>query len=93
METLPKREYLTNDKVRGPYCNVNHTPGSYWYGKESMTVYDARGHPVCSVSRIYHYDRNGDSARALAAAIAKALTDAGFEFDPHQENQETRKEN
>ena len=25
--------------------------------------------------------------------LVKALTDAGFEFDPHRENQETRKEN
>jgi hypothetical protein len=93
MEIHPKREYLTNNKVRGPYSNVNRSPGSHWYGNESMIVYDSNGTPVCHINRLYHYDGSGDSARALAAAIAKSLTDAGFVFDPHQKNQETRKEN
>jgi hypothetical protein len=67
--------------VKGPFTNVNSKPNSHWNGKETQIVYDASGRPLCMIPRIYHYDRAGKTARALATAIAKALTDAGFEFN------------
>ena len=44
-------------------------------------VYDSSGRPLCMIPRTYHYDRSGKMARTLAAAIAKALTEAGFRFE------------
>ena len=74
--------YLNEDlAVEGPYTNVNITPGSHWYGKETNIVYDVHGVPVCHVQRIYHYDRDGKLARALSSALSKALTEVGFRFN------------
>lgn len=67
--------------VEGPYSNVNSSPGSHWYGKETQCVYDAHGIPLCVVPKIYHYGKDKDLARVISSAIAKALTEVGFMFD------------
>lgn len=74
--------YLNDDMlVEGPYSNVNSSPGSHWYGKETQCVYDAHGIPLCMVQKIYHYGKDKDLARVISSAIAKALTEVGFRFD------------
>ena len=67
--------------LRGPYTNINSRPGSFWYGRATNNIYDRDGIPVCCVASIYHYDRDKKLAKAVAAAVAKALTEIQFSFD------------